>query len=73
MARPDPVLAQCQSGDLVGVILVCPRHDCGWREEHGSAEVVNVHGVRDPLPNRCPEHGLFVKVERIVEVIGDAA
>jgi hypothetical protein len=69
MAEKDPVLVTAQPGDLVGVIVVCPRGDCDWREEHASAEVVNEYGVRDPLPKRCPRHDLRVNVERIVEVI----
>lgn len=65
----DPVLATAKRGDLVGVVVTCPRFDCDWREEHASAEVVNEYGVRDPLPARCRVHGLLVKVERVVEVV----
>jgi hypothetical protein len=69
MAKPDPVLATAKPGDLVGVEVCCPRFDCDWREPHASAEVVNEYGVCDPLPRRCPQHGILVKVARIVEVI----
>jgi hypothetical protein len=66
---PDRVLAAASPGDLVGIEVECPRHDCAWREAHGSAEVVNEYGVCDPLPLRCPEHGLRVHIARIVKVI----
>lgn len=68
-AQPNPVLLTATPGDLVGVEVECPRYDCEWREPHGSAEVVNEYGVRDPLPRRCRDHGLPVRVVRIVEVI----
>lgn len=64
-----PVLLDAKPGDLVGVEVECPRYDCDWREPHASAAVVNEHGVRDPLPLRCPRHKLRVRVARIVEVI----
>jgi hypothetical protein len=69
-AARDPVLASAERGDLVGVVAVCPRFGCDWREEHASAEVVNEHGVRDVVPSRCGVHrDTHVRVERIVEVI----
>ncbi len=68
-ARVDDVLATADPGDLVGIVVSCPRFDCEWVEPYASAEVVNQYGVRDPLPKRCPIHHLPVKVERIVEVV----
>lgn len=73
MATPDPVLLTAQPGDLVGVEVSCPRWKCEWRELYASAEVVNEYGVRDPMPTRCPTHGIHVRVDRIVEVIADEA
>lgn len=72
IATVDPVLATAEPGDLVGIVVVCPRHGCDWREESATAEVVNEYGVRDPLPKVCPIHGIHVDVERIVEVVRDS-
>jgi hypothetical protein len=67
---PHPILKRARPGQFVGVELRCPRYDCDWRENHGSAQVVNEYGVRDPIPAFCKRCGLHVEVERIVEVVG---
>lgn len=50
---PNPVCEKYGPGAAVGVDLRCPRHEHRDRVIHGSAEVVNEYGVRDPLPKRC--------------------
>lgn len=71
-AEPHPVLYYAEPGKFVGVRLSCPRYNCDWREDYGSAIVVNKYGVKDPMPSRCGKCGLGVKVDEIVEVIGAA-
>lgn len=68
MSKIDPVLTTAKPGDLVGVEIECPRHDCDWTSL-ASAEVVNQYGVTDPVPKRCPRHHLLVRVTKIVEVV----
>jgi len=60
----DPLLAQAERGDLVGLESRCPRADCGavWA---ASAEVVNGYGVEKLIPGRCPRHGTLGSVVTI--------
>lgn len=71
MSERHPVLIGAKPGEFVGVVVKCPRYDCDWREEHASAEVVNEYGVCDPIPRRCPEHGLLVAIESIELILRD--
>jgi hypothetical protein len=67
--KADPVLAQCQPGEYVGVELECPRAGCDWTSL-GTAEVVNALGVRECLPRCCGVHrATGVRVRRVVEAI----
>lgn len=70
MAEPNAILKRATPGQFAGVEVACPRADCDWRDPFASAVVVNEYGVKDPIPDRCEIHGLPVRTEKIVTIIG---
>jgi hypothetical protein len=68
MAERIAELRGAPAGESVGAELRCPRYDCDWTEPHGSAEVVNEYGVKDPVPARCKRCGLRVEVVSVVRL-----
>lgn len=70
MDKPSvhPVCERLEPGTPVGVRLRCRRFNCRF-DWDGSAEVVNAYGVRDVIPNECPNCGLrSYDVTEVVEV-----